>query len=523
MRYFITSNTNLLNSNKIWKDNFLCKTTKLDDYNKIFISLNDKQILSKYENFIGIIYLNDYLKSNTRKFLSIIKKIICSNQNKNFFFLFYLHLSNNYQLDKKYKFQANMICNEILRLKYQNIFVNLRVSASNKYFSTRNKYYLRCPFSLEGLFNLSNEVKKIISSHTTKPFKLIILDCDNTLWGGTIGEDGIASIKYSEDGDGKVFEDIQRHLKYLKKQGFLISLSSKNNEKDVWRTFQNRKMKLTKKDFLLPKINWFEKYINIKKTLAELSLKEDDVLFIDDSKLEIDKVKKKIPKISTLISEDISKYLEKLQEHPRLQKLKIMEEDKKKHYQYNLRNKYENLKTKLNNLDDIYYELRQKIKILDINRSNINRAEQLFNKTNQFNFTTNRYNKNQLINIKNKPFTTIKLLSLSDKFGEHGIIGSFIYIQQKNCIIVSDFLLSCRILSRKIEEYIIYLIQKKNKNKEVYLTHVKTDKNKELIKIFLENNSFQKVSKKTIDKDKFKGELYKVLLNKKLINVEKFF
>ena len=143
----------------------------------------------------------------------------------------------------------------------------------------------------------NSEVKKIISSHTTKPFKLIILDCDNTLWGGTIGEDGIASVKYSEDGDGKVFEDIQRHLKYLKKQGFLISLSSKNNEKDVWKTFQNRKMELTKKDFLFPKINWFEKYINIKRTLTELSLKEDDVLFIDDSKLEIDKVKKKIPKI----------------------------------------------------------------------------------------------------------------------------------------------------------------------------------------------------------------------------------
>ena len=128
-----------------------------------------------------------------------------------------------------------------------------------------------------------------------------------------------------------------------------------------------------------------------------------------------------------------------------------------------------------------------------------------------------------MINIKNKPFTTIKLLSLSDKFGEHGIIGSYIYIHQKNCIILSDFLLSCRILSRKIEEYIIYLIQKKNKNKEVYVRHVKTDKNKELIKIFLENNSFEKVSKKMIDKFKFKGELYKVLLNKKIKNVDKFF
>ena len=88
MVHFVTSNTNLLNNNKAWKGNFLSKTTKLDDYNKIFISLNNRQILSKYENFIGIIYLNDYLKSNTKKFLSIIKKIICSSQNKNFFFYF---------------------------------------------------------------------------------------------------------------------------------------------------------------------------------------------------------------------------------------------------------------------------------------------------------------------------------------------------------------------------------------------------------------------------------------------------
>ena len=113
--------------------------------------------------------------------------------------------------------------------------------------------------------------------------------------------------------------------------------------------------------------------------------------------------------------------------------------------------------------------------------------------------------------------------SLKCFYQENVISGSFIYIQQKNCIIVSDFLLSCRILSRKIEEYIIYLIQKKNKSKEVYLRYVKTDKNKELIKIFLENNSFQKASKNMINQFKFKGELYKVLLNKKLKNVEKFF
>ena len=94
MVYFVTSNTNLLNGNKVWRDNFLSKTTKLDDYNKIFISLNNRQILSKYENFIGIIYLNDYLRSNAKKFLSIIKRIIYTNKNKKFFFFI---TSSSYQ------------------------------------------------------------------------------------------------------------------------------------------------------------------------------------------------------------------------------------------------------------------------------------------------------------------------------------------------------------------------------------------------------------------------------------------
>jgi len=523
MKYFVTSNTNLLKGNRIWKDPFLSKKIILDDYDKVLVSLNKKETLSNHENFIGVIYLNDYLKTNIKNFISILKRIAFNNLSKKFTFLFYLHLSNNYQLDKKYKFQANAIYNAILKFKCNNIIINLTISDSKGYFSTRNKYYLRCPFSLNGLTNLSSEIKKIIQSNSIKPFKLIILDCDNTLWGGTIGEDGINSLKYSEDDDGKVFEDVQRHVKHLKGQGFLISISSKNNERDVWNAFRKRKMVLNKRDFLFPKINWFEKYINIRKTLDQLSLKEDDVLFIDDNKLEIDKVKKKFPKISTLNSEDVSEYLDKIKEHPRLQKLEILKEDKKKYYQYNLKNKYEKLKIKLTNLDEIYFELKQKIKILDINNSNITRAEQLYNKTNQFNFSTNRYSKNQLTNIKNKTNTTIKLISLSDKFGDHGIIGSYIFIQQKNYIIILDFLLSCRILSRKIEEYIIYLIQKKNTNKEVYLRFIKTEKNKELIKIFLKNNFFEKSSNNMLKKFNLKGELYKVILDKKLKYVKKFF
>ena len=195
MKYFVTSNTNLLKGNKVWKDIFINKKIILDDYDKIFISLNSKQILSKYENFIGVIYLNDYLKTNTKSFISILKKIFLNNPSKKFTFLFYLHLSNNYQIDKKYRFQANEIYNAILNFKCKNIIINLIISDSNNYFSTRNKYYLRCPFSINGLINLSSEIKKIIQSDSIKPFKLIILDCDNTLWGGAVGEEGVNSLK----------------------------------------------------------------------------------------------------------------------------------------------------------------------------------------------------------------------------------------------------------------------------------------------------------------------------------------
>ena len=112
---------------------------------------------------------------------------------------------------------------------------------------------------------------------------------------------------------------------------------------------------------------------------------------------------------------------------------------------------------------------------------------------------------------------------MSDKFGDHGIIGSYIFTEKKNYIAILDFLLSCRILSRKIEEYIIYLIKKKNIKKEVYIIFIKTEKNKELINIFLSNNFFKKTSKDIPKEFSNKGKFYKVTLDKKLKYVKKFF
>jgi len=279
-------------------------------------------------------------------------------------------------------------------------------------------------------------------------------------------------------------------------------------------------MHLKKADFLFPKINWQEKTINIENILNEFSLREEDVLFIDDSKLEINKVKKKFKKISTLLVDDLSKYYENILALKSLQKFSVSKEDRKKHKQYKLKKKYQDLKKKKTNFNEIFYELNQKIKFLDINKSNIIRAEQLFNKTNQFNFTTNRYNKVELLKIVNNKNFFIKLVSLQDKFGDHGIIGSFNYQRIGKEIFIQDFILSCRILSRKIEEYILYKIKKSFKKNNVYLRHIRNNQNKELISIFIKKDYIKRIQSKKLKPNHF---LYKIFYNKELNEVKKFF
>ena len=318
----------------------------------------------------------------------------------------------------------------------------------------------------------------------------------NTLWGGTIGEDGIENIRYGEDGEGKIFEKIQKYLKKLKTMGFMLSICSKNNSKDVWNAFKLRKMHLKKNDFLFPKINWEEKAKNINEILNQFSLRENDVLFIDDQKLEIDKVEKKFKNISTLHVNDLSQYYDDILALKRLQKHEISNEDKKKHVSYKLKKKYQDFKDSKNNYNEIFLELNQKVYFVNISKTNILRTEQLFNKTNQFNFTTNRYNKSDLVKISSDKNSSIKLISLQDKFGDHGLIGCVHYKLINGEVFIKDFILSCRILSRKVEEYIILMIKKKFKNKNVYLEYIKNNQNKELITIFLKKKLFKASGKK---------------------------
>ena len=179
-------------------------------------------------------------------------------------------------------------------LNFNSIFEN-----SNKnIFDKRNWYLANCRLSSYGHELIATSLKKILTKFITTPKKVLVLDCDNTLWGGIVGEDGINNILLGQDGIGKAYVDFQRKIKKLSQQGVLLCISSKNNTKDVMEVFNNHKqMQISKNDLVSIKVNWKEKYLNIKEIAKDLNLSLDSIVFWDDNPLERNKVKKFLPEV----------------------------------------------------------------------------------------------------------------------------------------------------------------------------------------------------------------------------------
>ena len=173
----------------------------------------------------------------------------------------------------------------------------------------------------------------------------------------------------------------------------------------------------------------------------------------------------------------------------RFDKILVSKEDRKKHNQYKLREKYFKFVSTKNdkntNSNKVIKDLKQKVRIIDYSNLNSRRAEELFKKTNQFNFSLNRYKSHQLENFKKKSEYDLKMFNLKDKFGNHGIIGAYILKVEKDKILINDFLLSCRVLYRFVEEYILVKISTKYPNKELIIVHNKSFLNTNLIDKFL--------------------------------------
>lgn len=289
-----------------------------------------------------------------------------------------------------------------------------------------------------------------MDSIALKRKKCIVLDIDNTLWGGVLGEDGISGIKIGGDYPGKAFAFFQKSLLQLSKSGVILTICSKNNEADVLEAWEkNPFMALKKEHFAAYRINWTDKATNIKELADELNIGLDSFVFIDDNPTERELIKQMLPMVS------VPEFPTQPYELPIFFKqlvgayfkvYSITDEDKKKTEQYKANAARAQAQHSFADFGAFLESLDIQITIETANEFNIPRIAQMTQKTNQFNLTTMRYTDSDIKGFLADGWK-IWCISVADRFGDNGITGCIMV----NGDSIDTFLLSCRILGKGIE------------------------------------------------------------------------
>jgi FkbH-like protein len=284
--------------------------------------------------------------------------------------------------------------------------------------------------------------------------KVLVVDLDNTLWGGVLGEDGVSQLKLGQDSPGRVFLQIQRELRDLKDQGVLLVLASKNDELSAREAFERLpEMVLHWDDFACRKINFEPKYLNLRAAAEQLGLGLDSFAFLDDSDFEREQMRTFNPEVLVINDRGHALHLlSSLLQTDAFDAHRITDEDLKRHREYELlplRNK-----PAAENLEEFLSSLELQVVLEPVQPDNIDRIVQMLGKTNQFNLTTRRHGIGDLRRLASSPGSVSVALRMADRFGDQGIVGVLLAAPggEPASLTVDSFLLSCRALGRGAED-----------------------------------------------------------------------
>ena len=355
-------------------------------------------------------------------------------------------------------------------------------------------------------------LQKEIAAIEGKRKKCLVLDLDNTLWGGILGEDGIDGIQIGNTYPGNAFLDFQNNLLALSRNGIILTVCSKNNEQDVIEAWnKNPFLRIKKEQLAAWRINWNNKADNVAELAQELNIGLDSMVFIDDNPAERELIKQMLPMVET---PEFPKQPYRLYEFfekictDYFQIYKLTNEDKDKLEQYKANAERTSLQKSFASFDDYLRSLEITLDIQSLTPMNLSRIAQMSQKTNQFNLTTKRYTEEDITTFALQG-AKIYSIGVSDKFGDSGITGAMIVTVDKKtkAADIDSFLLSCRILGKNIETvFLKYVLQQLKDDGIVCVTSVfaPTAKNKQ-VSDFYEKNCF---SLKTTDTDGKKHYIY---------------
>ena len=358
----------------------------------------------------------------------------------------------------------------------------------------------KLPFSKDGLCEIAKVIPTFINGLKGKTKKCLVLDCDNVLWGGVLGEDGEDGIKIGKNHPGSAYLKFQQEIINLYHRGIIITLCSKNNEQEVINTINSHPDILLREKYISAyRINWDPKDKNIVGLSKDLNIGLESMVFIDDSKFEIELIKKSLPMVDTIDLSDAkpSYFYNILKDYRRFDSFSISTEDKNRGKMYKEQTKRIKANLSFSNINDYLKYLKVEIRIEKVTKQLIPRISQLTQRTNQFNLNIKRYTESEIEELKENIKKDILVLSVKDKFGDLGVVGTAIIFYEKNYALIDSFLISCRALGRKIEsiffQQVLNFISKKRKLKKVYGVFTSSKNN-------IQTSKFYKNFGKTINK-----------------------
>jgi FkbH-like protein len=332
---------------------------------------------------------------------------------------------------------------------------------------------------------LAEELMSYIKAELGVNRKCIVLDLDNTLWGGIVGEDGFEGIKLSPQSPGTSFIEFQRIILALHERGIILAINSRNNEDEALRVIREHPyMVLREHNFASIKINWNDKISNMKAIADELNIGLESLVYFDDDPINREVMSRALPEIMTIgLPEDPALYAQTLMNLNDFSTFAITDEDKKRGQMYVEERKRSQLEDSVGNLDDFLSQLNIRINIRKADPFTIPRIAQLVLKTNQFNLTTKRFQEEEILKFYKDKSMLVGCAQTADKFGENGITGVFIVKKNPDYSewIIEAFLLSCRVMGRRIENGIMQYILSEAKNegiKRVKGRYIPTKRNK---------------------------------------------
>jgi len=407
------------------------------------------------------------------------------------------------KIELSFQFQLRKLNFELMKLSTQltNLYVCDLSSLQNqlsKSVSFQTSVYINTEMvlSIDALPLVAEQTTDIISAMNGQSKKCVILDLDNTVWGGVIGDDGLENIQIGSLGIGKAFTEFQYWIKKLKNRGIIIAVCSKNTESVAKEPFEKHPdMVLRLDDIAVFMANWENKADNIRQIQSILNIGFDSMVFLDDNPFERNIVRENIPGITVPeLPADPADYLEYLYTLNLFETISYSNEDTERTKLYQVEAQRSVLQQKFTNEDEFLESLNMLSLVEPFNKFNTPRVAQLSQRSNQFNLRTIRYTESDIALISNSDNFYTFAFTLEDKFGDNGLICVIVLkAKDKETVFIETWLMSCRVLKRGMEQFTLNTIVDFAKEKgftQLEGEYIPTAKN-EMVKAHYANLGFE--------------------------------